>query len=143
MFFFRAIPYMGEKKHISKIPPKIPGQSREHFVYGFFSLCVFFAPHENVSESFQTSSEFLSGSSEPLGGYSLNSPPPPARDTRQGMKQTHKFAPPARFCSGGRENCLGCPRRNSKTQASLNFLQSGHEKFTRSNSSDRPPSCQF
>ena len=24
---------MGEKKHINKIPPKIPGQSREKFVY--------------------------------------------------------------------------------------------------------------
>ena len=34
---------MGEKKHINKIPPKIPGQSRENFVYVFFSLCVFFA----------------------------------------------------------------------------------------------------
>ena len=33
---------MGEKKHINKIPPKIPGQSRENFVYAFFSLCVFF-----------------------------------------------------------------------------------------------------
>ena len=35
---------MGEKKHINKIPPKIPGQSRENVVYVFFSLCVFFAP---------------------------------------------------------------------------------------------------
>ena len=35
---------MGEKKHINKIPPKIPGQFRENFVYVFFSLCVFFAP---------------------------------------------------------------------------------------------------
>ena len=32
---------VGEKKHINKIPPKIPGQSRENFVYGFF-LYVFF-----------------------------------------------------------------------------------------------------
>ena len=31
---------MGEKKH-NKIPPKIPGQSREMFVYVFSSLCVF------------------------------------------------------------------------------------------------------
>ena len=33
---------MGEKKHINKIPPKIPGQARDNFVYVFFSLCVFF-----------------------------------------------------------------------------------------------------
>ena len=38
--FFRVIPYGGEK-HINKIPPKIPGQSREHFVYVCFSLCFF------------------------------------------------------------------------------------------------------
>ena len=42
-FFFGSF-LMGEKKHINKIPPKIPGQSREIFVYVFFSLCVFFAP---------------------------------------------------------------------------------------------------
>ena len=33
--------FMGEKTHINKVPPKIPGQSREIFVYVFFSLCVF------------------------------------------------------------------------------------------------------
>ena len=33
---------MGEKKHINKITPKIPGQSRENSVYVFFCLCVFF-----------------------------------------------------------------------------------------------------
>ena len=32
---------MGEK-HINKIAPKIPGQSCEHFIYVFCSLCVFF-----------------------------------------------------------------------------------------------------
>ena len=42
--FFRVIPYGGEEKHINKVPPKIPGQSRETFVYVFFSLCVFFVP---------------------------------------------------------------------------------------------------
>ena len=31
-------------KHINKIPPQIPGQSRENYVYVFFSLCVFFVP---------------------------------------------------------------------------------------------------
>ena len=41
-FLFRSF-LMGEKKHINKIPPKIPGQSRENFVtcfyfYVFFSL---------------------------------------------------------------------------------------------------------
>ena len=35
---------VGEKKHINKLPPKIPGQSREHFVYVFLSLCVFSLP---------------------------------------------------------------------------------------------------
>ena len=44
MFFFGSF-LMGEKKHINKIPPKFPGQSRENFVYVFFSLCVFFAPN--------------------------------------------------------------------------------------------------
>ena len=34
---------MGENKHINKIPPKVPGQSREINVYVFFSLCVFFS----------------------------------------------------------------------------------------------------
>ena len=31
---------MGEQKHINKVPPKIPEQFRENFVYVFFSLCV-------------------------------------------------------------------------------------------------------
>ena len=40
-FFFRGSFLMGEKKkHINKITPKIPGQSREIFVYVFFSSCV-------------------------------------------------------------------------------------------------------
>ena len=39
---------MGEKKHINKIPQKIPGQSRENFVYVFFSLCVLFAPYHQL-----------------------------------------------------------------------------------------------
>ena len=42
MRFFWVIPYGGEK-HINKIPPKIPGQSHENFVYVFF-LYVFFRP---------------------------------------------------------------------------------------------------
>ena len=42
MCFFQVIPY-GGGKHINKIPPKIPGQSRENFVYVFCSLCVFFS----------------------------------------------------------------------------------------------------
>ena len=32
-----------ERKNINKIPPKVPGQSRESSVYVFFSLCVFFS----------------------------------------------------------------------------------------------------
>ena len=40
-FFFFGSFLMGERKHINKIPPKIPGQSRENFVYVFF-LYVFF-----------------------------------------------------------------------------------------------------
>ena len=47
MCFFRVIPYGGEK-HINKIPPKIPGQSRETSVYAFCSLCIFWAPIEDV-----------------------------------------------------------------------------------------------
>ena len=35
---------MGDKKLINEIPPKIPGQSHEHFVYVFF-LYVLFAPY--------------------------------------------------------------------------------------------------
>ena len=45
VFFFSGSFLMVEKKHINKIPPKIPGQSREFFVYVFCSLCVFFAPN--------------------------------------------------------------------------------------------------
>ena len=44
MCFFGSF-LMGEKKHINKIPQKIPGQSRENVVYVFLSLCVFFAPY--------------------------------------------------------------------------------------------------
>ena len=33
---------MGEKKHINKVPPKIPGQSCENFVYVFFFFMCFF-----------------------------------------------------------------------------------------------------
>ena len=39
---FLGVIRCGGEKHINKIPPKIPGQSREHVVYVFFSLCVFF-----------------------------------------------------------------------------------------------------
>ena len=41
---------MGRKTHINKIPPKLPGQSRQNFVYVCFSLCVFFAA-ESLSHS--------------------------------------------------------------------------------------------
>ena len=40
-FLFWVNPYGGEK-HIDIFPPEILGQSRENFVYVFFSLCVFF-----------------------------------------------------------------------------------------------------
>ena len=50
MFFFSFGSFlMGEKKHINKITPQIPGQSRENFVYVFCSLCVFFAPYNDLS----------------------------------------------------------------------------------------------
>ena len=42
VFFFGAFLIWG-RKHISKIPSKIPGQSRENFVYVSCSLCVFFS----------------------------------------------------------------------------------------------------
>ena len=32
---------MGEKRHINKIPTKIPGQSRENYVYVFFFVGVY------------------------------------------------------------------------------------------------------
>ena len=44
LFFFGSF-LMGEKKTHKQNCPQIPGQSRETFVYVFFSLCVFFAPH--------------------------------------------------------------------------------------------------
>ena len=47
MCFFRVIPYGGEK-HINKIPPKIPGQSRENFVYVFFLYVFFSLPKNSV-----------------------------------------------------------------------------------------------
>ena len=47
--FKSFIPYGGEKP-INKIPPKIPGQPREHFVYVFFSLCVFLLPKLEENE---------------------------------------------------------------------------------------------
>ena len=34
---------MGEKKNKSKVPPKMPGQSHEKFVYVSFSSCVVLA----------------------------------------------------------------------------------------------------
>ena len=60
--FFRVIPYGGEK-HINKITPQIPGQSRENFVYVFFCLCVFFrSPEKGV--------EFKGGSlHDGFGGF--------------------------------------------------------------------------
>ena len=36
----------GRNKHINKIPPKMPGQSRENYVSVFFSLCVFLVPKD-------------------------------------------------------------------------------------------------
>ena len=40
--FFSGHSLWGRRKHINKIPPKIPGQSRENFVYVFFFfMCIF------------------------------------------------------------------------------------------------------
>ena len=41
MCFVRVIPYGGEKAHKQNPPKKIPGKSRQKFVYVLFSLCVF------------------------------------------------------------------------------------------------------
>ena len=65
-FFFRSF-LMGEKKHINKIPPNIPGQCRENFVYMFCALCVcffLFAPNRSLknyqySTKAQTSLQIL------------------------------------------------------------------------------------
>ena len=40
--FFSGHSLWGEK-HVNRIPPKIPGQSRDNFVCVFFSLCVSFS----------------------------------------------------------------------------------------------------
>ena len=64
---------MGEKKHINKIPPKIPGQSRENFVYVFCSLCVFSLPNiwgSNVHPELRNNSLKMSLSPEMLGSES-------------------------------------------------------------------------
>ena len=43
MCFFRGS-FLWREKHINKVSPQMPGQSREMFVYVFLSLCAFFAP---------------------------------------------------------------------------------------------------
>ena len=45
MCFFSGHSLWGRKKHIDKVPPKIPKQSREKSVYVLFALCVFFTPN--------------------------------------------------------------------------------------------------
>ena len=45
VFLFSGHALWGRKTHKNKISPKIPGQSRENFVYVFFFfMCVFFPP---------------------------------------------------------------------------------------------------
>ena len=44
VFFFFGSFLMGEKKHINKMPHKIPGQSRDNFVYVFFLYEFFSLP---------------------------------------------------------------------------------------------------
>ena len=53
-FFFFGSFLMGEEKHINKIPPKIPGQSHENFVYVFCSLCVFFRSLITIASNVST-----------------------------------------------------------------------------------------
>ena len=48
MCFCRVVPYGGEKTH-KQNPQKIPGQSREMFVYVFICLCVFRPQSQGVS----------------------------------------------------------------------------------------------
>ena len=50
VFFF---PFGGEK-HINKVPPKIPGQFRENFVYVFFLHVFFFAPKLSFSQLYSS-----------------------------------------------------------------------------------------
>ena len=47
MCFFSGHSLWGRKKTHKQTPPQIPGQSREHFVYVFFSLCVSFRSLKN------------------------------------------------------------------------------------------------
>ena len=58
---------MGEKKHINKIPPRIPGQSRENFFYVFFLYVFFFAPNKHDSAVIHYPGVFLVRLG-PLGG---------------------------------------------------------------------------
>ena len=47
MCFFSGHSLGGRKKRINKIPPKIPGQSRETFVYVFFFVCLLRPQHKH------------------------------------------------------------------------------------------------
>ena len=51
MCFFSGPSLWGRKTH-KQNPPKIQGQSREKFVYVFFSLCVFSLPIKQFLTSF-------------------------------------------------------------------------------------------
>ena len=62
---------MVEKKHINKIPPKIPGQSRENIVYVFCCLCVFFAPYFPIDRGSEFSRLQRGQSNKALGNFLL------------------------------------------------------------------------
>ena len=70
VFFFGSF-LMGEKKHINKIPPKNPGQSRENFVYVFFFFMCFFTPQTGKGTFWQKlKGSFYRGSFSQRGGSS-------------------------------------------------------------------------
>ena len=91
---------MGEKKHINKIPQKIPGQSRENFVYViFFFMCFFrtlITPLLNVPDFPGIPLESTAGNPEALqfnafeasGAFPGVSPPCIGRTPRGSCKRT-------------------------------------------------------
>ena len=77
MCFFSGSFLIGEKKHINKVPPKIPEKSREIFVYVFFSLCFFWHPQACVYPDACLRSDIESGKPPPSWGKVSGGHPSP------------------------------------------------------------------
>ena len=91
MCLFSGHSLWGKNTHTNKVPQKIPGQSREIFVYVFFSLCVFFAPNFHplspLSLVYQKSQRFRKG----VGGRELATNDP----SKQPQKNSPVVCPPS------------------------------------------------